>query len=480
MPLPTSKLVRTASTQEDNPPEPTTPTDDFDDVYDDAPAINKCREERPPQSINECAIPRPNRGPEPRSFQLPGLGLCTTGRNDVEKVWNGDERVKSLGEIGQLPSVGGMEETQPAQSSLQTPGEVPLHVHEIQQDIQHPAHTASSESVPNGTSPFRVTGSFAEASPEQLDEGRAGAATAGTAKESLDEPQQLILERNGVEATNTGPDLTTESEEVSVVKAATDVLKGYEDTEMDPLQDVSDGNSNEISNAKVDRPDQSQQPRDTEFAEDEEGLTFEKVSEANKKNNEAEFELDSSPMESSSDSDSDSPSSSSGDSDYEMLDPAEEARRLMQEDGGSDDEGKGGKVPSGPLRTLNEKPDEVVPKPQIVITPEMTVPELGRVEHVVENSILIKGKTSGESRALESGSLLCLEDRSVVGVIAELLGQVHQPYYSVRFTNPAAIAEAGISKGISIFFVEQHSSYVFTQSLKALKGSDASNMHDEE
>ncbi|KAL8784249.1 MAG: hypothetical protein Q9213_004071 [Squamulea squamosa] len=207
--------------------------------------------------------------------------------------------------------------------------------------------------------------------------------------------------------------------------------------------------------------------------------TFEEVAEANKENGEAEFELDSSPIESSSESESESSSSSSGDSDYEMLDPEEEARRLMQ-DGGSDDEDKGGKAPSGPLRTLNEKPDEIVPKPQVDITPDMTVSELGNVEHLVENSILIKGKTSGESRALESGSLLCLADRSVVGVVAELLGQVQHPYYSVRFTNPTAIAEAGISKGTSIFYVEQHSSYVFTQNLKALKGSDASNMHDEE
>ncbi|KAL8686348.1 MAG: hypothetical protein Q9218_007170 [Villophora microphyllina] len=205
------------------------------------------------------------------------------------------------------------------------------------------------------------------------------------------------------------------------------------------------------------------------------------IAEASTVDNEAEFEIDSSPVESSSEAESDSTSSSSsGDSDYEMLDPAEEARRLMQEDGGSDDEGKGGKTAIGPLRTLNEKPDEIVPKPQIEVTPAMTILELGKVEHVVENSILIIAKQSGENRALESGSLLCLQDRSVIGVIAEVLGQVQRPYYSVRFTNAAAIAEASISTGTVAFYVEQHSTYVFTQNLKAFKGSDASNMHDEE
>ncbi|KAL8985985.1 MAG: hypothetical protein Q9177_004290 [Variospora cf. flavescens] len=208
--------------------------------------------------------------------------------------------------------------------------------------------------------------------------------------------------------------------------------------------------------------------------------TIENGTEADANADEAEFEIDSSPIESSSESDSDSSSSSAADSDYVMLNPEEEARRLMEEHGGSDDESKGSKATSGPLRTLNEKPDEVVPKPQIEVTPAMAIAELGSVEQVVENSILIKAKTSGERQALEAGSLLCLGDRSVIGVIAEILGQVQQPYYSVRFTNSAAIVEAGIVKGTSIFNVEQHSQYVFTQNIKAFKGSDASNIHDEE
>ncbi|KAL9000352.1 MAG: hypothetical protein Q9188_005695 [Gyalolechia gomerana] len=204
------------------------------------------------------------------------------------------------------------------------------------------------------------------------------------------------------------------------------------------------------------------------------------VVEANKNDEEAEFEIDSSPIESSYDSDSDSSSSSSGDSDYKMLDPEEEARRLMQDDGGSEDDGKGSKAASGPLRTLNEKPDEIVPKPQIEVTAAMAISELGVVEQVVENSILVKAKVSGERQALENGSLLCLENRSVIGVIAETLGQVRQPYYAVRFGNVAAIAEAGLSKGTSVFYVEQHAKYIFTRNLKTLKGSDASNIHDEE
>ena len=195
---------------------------------------------------------------------------------------------------------------------------------------------------------------------------------------------------------------------------------------------------------------------------------------------EAEYELDSSPFESSSDDSSDSSLDSSSDNDYEMLDPAEQARRLMQEDGGSDDDGGRRGAANGPLRTLNEKLDEVVERPDITITKDMLTEELGGVENVVENLVLIRAKTTGEYQVLETGSVLCLKDRTVIGVVAETLGRVQQPLYTVRFTNTAAISEAGISKDTQIYYVPQHSTYVFTQALKAIKGSDASNIHDEE
>jgi H/ACA ribonucleoprotein complex non-core subunit NAF1 len=199
-----------------------------------------------------------------------------------------------------------------------------------------------------------------------------------------------------------------------------------------------------------------------------------------------EWEIDSSPIESSSDDsssdDSSSDESEDGDNAYKLLSPEEQARILMEGDGGSDDEGgdKGTKGSGNQLRTKNEIPEEVIPKPDVTITPEMPIEELGTVEGIVENTVLIKAKTSGEYRVLDSGSVLCLEDRSVIGVVSETIGRVQQPLYSVRFTNTGEIAEAGLSAGTKVFYSEQHSKYVFTQTLKAFKGSDASNLHDEE
>ena len=209
--------------------------------------------------------------------------------------------------------------------------------------------------------------------------------------------------------------------------------------------------------------------------------------EATAQDDHPEWEIDSSPIESSSDDSSDETSSDDsdeeGENSYKLLSPEEQARILMQGDGASDDEdggNKGAKGSGSQLRTKNEIPEEVIPKPDVTITPEMRIEELGAVEAIVENILLIKAKISGEYRVLESGSVLCMPDRSVIGVVSETLGRVQQPLYSVRFTNATEISEAGLEVGTKVFYSEQHSTYVFTQALKAFKGSDASNMHDEE
>ncbi|MCJ1335070.1 hypothetical protein MMC09_000336 [Bachmanniomyces sp. S44760] len=205
------------------------------------------------------------------------------------------------------------------------------------------------------------------------------------------------------------------------------------------------------------------------------------VSTAKTYNGDPEFEVDSSPLNSSSsDMSSDTSSSDDSDDDYKMLGPEEQAHRLMQEDGASDHEGGARNANGLPLRTLNEKVDEVVEKPDVIITADMEVEELGLVEHLIDNIVLIRATTSGEYRVLESGSVLCLGDRNVIGVVAEVLGRVQQPLYSVRFTNGIAIGDAGIEKGAKIYYAREFSTFVFTQPLKTVKGSDASNIHDEE
>ncbi|KAK5115725.1 hypothetical protein LTR62_000814 [Meristemomyces frigidus] len=206
---------------------------------------------------------------------------------------------------------------------------------------------------------------------------------------------------------------------------------------------------------------------------------------AQKDNTNAEWNFDSS--DAASDSDSDSDDSSSDDSDdgsdggYEMMDAATAAKLLMREEGGDDEDGKkNGAGADHQPRTQNEQKEQVVPKPDVVVTEDMKITELGSVERAVENMLLIKGFTPGEYQVLESGSVLCNEKREVIGVVMETLGRVQEPLYSVAFTNAKEIEDAGLEYGVKVYYVDSHSTFVFTQPLKNLKGTDASNLHDEE
>ncbi|ROT42175.1 NAF1-domain-containing protein [Sodiomyces alkalinus F11] len=205
-----------------------------------------------------------------------------------------------------------------------------------------------------------------------------------------------------------------------------------------------------------------------------------------------EWETDSSPLESSSESSSSDSSSDDDDDDddddngegnegYELLGVDETVRMLMEAASDDENEGGGGRgANAGQLRTKNELPPEVIPKPDVTIAPETKIEPLGEVDQIVENILVVKAYTPGEYQVLDTGSVLCTEDRTVFGVVCETIGKVLQPMYTVMFTTAEEIAEAGLKTGTKVFYPVNHASYVFTQPLRNLKGSDASNIHDEE
>ncbi|KAF2863066.1 NAF1-domain-containing protein [Piedraia hortae CBS 480.64] len=189
---------------------------------------------------------------------------------------------------------------------------------------------------------------------------------------------------------------------------------------------------------------------------------------AQKEQPDAEWEFDSSAAESSS-------SDESSGSSYEMLDPLTAAKMLMENEG---DELHQFSLHDGP-RTAHENIEEPV-KPDIIITEDMKITALGTVQSIIENLILIKGTVSGEYQVLESGSVLCNEHRKPVGVVAETLGRVQEPMYSVVFNNKKEIEDAALISGTTVYYVDQHSTFVFTQPLHNQKGTDASNKYNEE
>ncbi|KAJ4327810.1 hypothetical protein N0V84_001772 [Fusarium piperis] len=211
--------------------------------------------------------------------------------------------------------------------------------------------------------------------------------------------------------------------------------------------------------------------------------TTENVPLQNDQGDNPEWEVDSSPYESSSESSSSDSSDDDSDNEgYELLGVEETARLLMQAEGGSDDEGEraGKGSSSAQVRTKNEVAEEVIPKPDVTITPEMKIEELGAIEHIVESIMLVKAITPGEYQVLDTGSVLCTAERVVIGVVSETIGKVLQPMYTVRFSSEDEIKELGLEVGTKVFYPVDHASYVFTEPLKNLKGSDASNLHDEE
>ncbi|KAF4872460.1 H/ACA ribonucleoprotein complex non-core subunit NAF1 [Colletotrichum siamense] len=201
-----------------------------------------------------------------------------------------------------------------------------------------------------------------------------------------------------------------------------------------------------------------------------------------------EWEIDSSPYESSSESSSSDSSSDDDDSEsgegYQLLGVEETARMLMEMEGGSDDEGgpdASGKAGGGAhLRTKNEVAPDAVPKPDLTLTADDKIEALGAVDQVVDNIMVVRAFTPGEYQVLDSGSALCTEDRKVFGAVWETIGKVLQPMYTVMFGSAEEIKEAGLEVGTKVYYPVAHATFVFTEPLKNLKGSDASNIHDEE
>lgn len=52
--------------------------------------------------------------------------------------------------------------------------------------------------------------------------------------------------------------------------------------------------------------------------------------------------------------------------------------------------------------------------------------------------------------------------------------------YTVRFTSVADIEAAAVTVSRKVYHVSNRSSFLFTSALRAMKGSDASNVYDEE
>ncbi|KNC46433.1 H/ACA ribonucleoprotein complex non-core subunit NAF1 [Thecamonas trahens ATCC 50062] len=104
---------------------------------------------------------------------------------------------------------------------------------------------------------------------------------------------------------------------------------------------------------------------------------------------------------------------------------------------------------------------------------------VGTISSQLDAVVVIKGLEL--SRPLEEGSILCTQDRKVIGAVAETLGPVQSPFYTVRFGDEAQVAAAGLALRAPVFTPKSRAQFVTRiDELMAEQGSDASSWNDEE
>ncbi|KAI0640066.1 Gar1/Naf1 RNA binding region-domain-containing protein [Trametes polyzona] len=186
---------------------------------------------------------------------------------------------------------------------------------------------------------------------------------------------------------------------------------------------------------------------------------------------------------SSSLSTSDSDSSSDSDSEDEL--PGKRKAAVQKADMDADDEDDAG--PSdAQVRTKNEMVEVDIMIPEISeVGPHDELEKVGEVMSIVDRVVIVKGLPSevanrGSEKALDSETLLVFEDRKVLGYIFETFGPTSEPLYQVRFNQKYPLDTEKVQIGRPVYHVPDRSNYVFVRQLRQFKGSDASNVHDEE
>jgi len=183
--------------------------------------------------------------------------------------------------------------------------------------------------------------------------------------------------------------------------------------------------------------------------------------------------------------------------------PAQRARANSLDSDLSDDDVNAGALGAAP-KTEHELDQPEVELPKLEKVPEgVELAQFGKVQSVIETVVVVKADTTGSYKVLDEGTVVCLEDRTVVGSVRscpsslpyrprltfgalspqqifETFGSVQQPFYSLRFPATNLPSPEIFTADRPIFYAPTLASFVFTRELRAMKGSDASNVWDEE
>ncbi|KAG7820182.1 hypothetical protein KL928_001619 [Ogataea angusta] len=246
--------------------------------------------------------------------------------------------------------------------------------------------------------------------------------------------------------------------------------EGSQDNESHGKEDNGNFEVSEIAKGNSEGQDEQKEQNNEENPEDRIFNETKEIAESDNEsdnNRSSDSELDSG---SGSEGDSTSDSSSESSSDSE----SEEEGEVEVSDNESD-------VSAEPIKSKNEQEEEGLELPEdFSVPPDAPIEYIGNITALVERSIVIKASVSGEIRVLKDGSILCLEDRTLVGPLFETFGRIQSPSYRVKFKTEEKFEAFKDKKGAKVFYVVPESEFVLTSQIKTIKGSDASNWNDEE
>ncbi|KAF7302763.1 ACT-7 domain-containing protein [Mycena chlorophos] len=181
----------------------------------------------------------------------------------------------------------------------------------------------------------------------------------------------------------------------------------------------------------------------------------------------------------------DSESELSSDSESDSEDEAEPKEKQQTKEDVEDDVDEVESGAAAPpalsyFQTKNELLETDITVPDIEqVGPEEALEHVGEVFSVVDKSVIVKGASSSP-HTLDSDTLLVFEDRKVLGYIYETFGPTTQPLYQVKFNAAYPVDPEKITLSRAVFHVPQRSKFVEVDQIKRFKGSDASNVNDEE
>ncbi|CEP61815.1 RNA-binding snoRNP assembly protein LALA0_S04e01332g [Lachancea lanzarotensis] len=240
--------------------------------------------------------------------------------------------------------------------------------------------------------------------------------------------------------------------------------------------DVADISSDENEQAGFnDEPHTSEQTQSTLNAE----TSSTAASEPSKNDEYHRVKKDSPESSNDSPDEESSDESEDGSSDESSSESSGKEVPVIDDDGEDEDS-----APQGPITSKNELAEEPVfeiPE-NFELGPNASIHEIGFIKSAFDRNIIIKSCSSAEQRVLKENSLLCLQDRRILGPLCEVFGPLQAPFYRVTFPQSKAelYEEFSLLKGQKVFYVAPEAHWHDTFELKRMRGTDASNGFDEE